>query len=195
MVENAYCEAVWDVKQSKWPLCVSSGGCVCALVDEPGIMKFWLSSYILPWRSMSVNHQNHRDLNQCVLHLLSEFGDFSLYTWWFFPRTSSGFTNRNTDARTRIRMHGHTDTRTHRQTGRRSDSTRRPKVTSGENQIYRNKHAISFDILCTIWERCILMVLSKLASNVKYFNTSGRNNYFVDSVHVIWRCPPFFLWQ
>ena len=33
--------------------------------------------------------QNNRDLDQCILHLWSKFGDLSLNGWWVMVRTSS----------------------------------------------------------------------------------------------------------
>ena len=37
--------------------------------------KFWLWSYIWPWRSRSITPKNNRDLNQGLLHLWYWFGD------------------------------------------------------------------------------------------------------------------------
>ena len=45
------------------------------------IVKFDMSS--------SINPKNNRDLNQCILHLWSKFGDPSLKGWWFITWTSS----------------------------------------------------------------------------------------------------------
>ena len=44
----------------------------------------------LNWESISrsVALQNNRDLNQCILHLWSKFGDPSLNGWWVMVRTS-----------------------------------------------------------------------------------------------------------
>ena len=58
---------------------------------------------------ISIDNQNNMDLNQYVLHLLSEFGSSSSYRWWVVARTSSGLT------------HWRTDTGTHRQTGAEND--------------------------------------------------------------------------
>ena len=63
-----------------WWLCISSSG---------EARKFDLSSQIWPWRSRSIVTQNNRDLNQCILHLWSKFGDPSLNGWWVMVRTSS----------------------------------------------------------------------------------------------------------
>ena len=49
-----------------WWLCISSGG---------EARKFDFLSQIWPWRSRSIATQNNRDLNQCILHLWSKFGE------------------------------------------------------------------------------------------------------------------------
>ena len=36
----------------------------------------------------SITPQNNRDLNQCVLHLWSKFGDPSLNGWWVIVQTN-----------------------------------------------------------------------------------------------------------
>ena len=63
-----------------WRLCISSSG---------EARKFDFLSKIWPWRSMSISTQNNRDLNQCILHLWSKFGDPSLNGWWVMVQTSS----------------------------------------------------------------------------------------------------------
>ena len=63
-----------------WWLCISSSG---------EARKFDFLSQIWPWRSWSIATQITRDLNQCILHLWSKFGDPSLNEWWVMVRTSS----------------------------------------------------------------------------------------------------------
>ena len=72
--------------------------------------KFWL------W--CSINPQNNRALNQCLLHLWSKFGDPSLKCWWIIARTSSWLS----------------DTYTHTHTHAGNDNTRRLKLASGKNK-------------------------------------------------------------
>ena len=65
--------------------------------------KFWLWSYIWPWRSRSITTKNNRDLKQGLLHLWSKFGDPSLNGWWVIARTTlvtDGRTDRQTQATT-----------------------------------------------------------------------------------------------
>ena len=54
-----------------WWLCISSSG---------EARKFDILSQIWLWRSIAP--QNYRDLNQCILHLWSKFGDPSVNGWW-----------------------------------------------------------------------------------------------------------------
>ena len=64
--------------------------------------KFWLGSWIWPWRSRSTTPQNNRDLNQGLLHPWSKFGDPSLNGWWVIARTNlvtDGLANGRTDGR------------------------------------------------------------------------------------------------
>ena len=63
-----------------WWLCISSSG-------EVRKFDFW--SQIWPWRSRSIAPQNNKDINQCILHLWSKFGDPSWNGWWVMVRTSS----------------------------------------------------------------------------------------------------------
>ena len=65
--------------------------------------EIWLSSWIWPWRSWSIIPKNNRDLNQCVLHLWSKFGDPSLNEWWVIVRTNSWLIDTHTDTQTHRR--------------------------------------------------------------------------------------------
>ena len=63
-----------------WWLCISGSG---------ETRNFDFVSKIWPWRSKLITLRNYRDLNQCILHLWSKFGDPGLNGWWVMVRTSS----------------------------------------------------------------------------------------------------------
>ena len=65
--------------------------------------------------------KNNRDLNQCLLHLWSKFGDLA----WTGPELSRG------QARD-WHTNGHTHTHGHTHKGVGDDNTRRPKLASGK---------------------------------------------------------------
>ena len=74
--------------------------------------KFWLWSYIWPWRSRSITPESNRDLNQGLLHIRSKFGDPSLNGWWVIARTNL-VTDWRTDRRTdRCRQRQYLETKT-----------------------------------------------------------------------------------
>ena len=94
--------------------------------------KFWLWSSIWPWRSLSIIPQNNIDLNQCLLHLWSQFGDPRWNWWWVIARTSSWLT------------HG----RTHRQTDTGNDNNRRPKLALGNEWVSIINYIIGWVLSC-----------------------------------------------
>ena len=80
--------------------------------------KFWLSSWIWPWRSSSITPYNNADLNQGLSHLWSKFGDPSL--------NGSGVIIAD-----KLGVDAHT--RTHTETDAGNDNTRRSKLALGKN--------------------------------------------------------------
>ena len=61
-------------------------GYVFQVVVKPEILIFKLNLTL----EVKVNRpQNYLDLNQCILHLWSKFGDPSLNGWWVMVWTSS----------------------------------------------------------------------------------------------------------
>ena len=53
-----------------------------------------------PGKSKLIAYQINRDLNQCILHIWSKFGDFSLNGWWVIARTSRWLPHTWRDGRT-----------------------------------------------------------------------------------------------
>ena len=51
--------------------------------------KFWLLSWIWPWRSRSINSQNNMDLNRTKIHFWSKYDDSNSNGWKVIVRTSS----------------------------------------------------------------------------------------------------------
>ena len=73
-----------------WCLCISGSN---------GIRNF---DFFL--RSIAL--QNYKNLNQCILHLWSQFGDPSLNGWWVMVRSSSKWANLGFDLKFDLEGHG-----------------------------------------------------------------------------------------
>ena len=80
-----------------WWLCISSSG---------EARKFELLSQFWPWRSRSIATQNNRDLNQCILHLWSKFGDPSLNGWWVMGGQAQNGVNFDFDLKFDLEVQG-----------------------------------------------------------------------------------------
>ena len=121
--------------------------------------KLWLLSSIWPWSSRSTGPKNNRDLNQCLLHIWSKFGDSSLNGWWVIARTSWWLADR------------HTHTHTHAG----NDNTQSPKLASGKNNQSKESEASPTHITSLLEGITKCMFLICFHSNCFWHSNSDSN--------------------